>query len=115
VVKGREPYFGGDFPRRAPLQSIAAPICIAALSAVALVSSMLDIELALAAETGGPIAGQALVGSQASTWIMRTAGATPISRCLATWNRTSGMSKKQWKATCKRVVKANPGLYNKPF
>jgi hypothetical protein len=112
---GREPFFGGDFPRGAQLCSIAAPICIAALSAAALVLSGLDIELALAAETGGPIAGQALVGSQASAWIVRPAGATPISRCLATWNRTSGMSKKQWKATCKRVVKENPRLYNKPF
>jgi hypothetical protein len=41
--------------------------------------------------------------------------ASAMSRCLATWDRTSGMSKKVWKQTCKRVVKENPGLYSKPF
>ena len=111
----RVPFFGGDFERRIPKRSIATPICIAALSAVALVLSVLNIELALAAATGGPVAKQALVRSQPSKWIVRAAGASPISRCLATWDRTSGMSKKQWKATCKRVVKENPGLYSKPF
>jgi hypothetical protein len=115
VAMGRERFFGGGFGRRAPTRSMAALICIAALSAVALVLPVLDVELALAAETGGPIAGQARVRSQASKWIVRAAGASPISRCLATWDRTSGMSKKQWKSTCKRVVKENPGLYSKPF
>ena len=45
----------------------------------------------------------------------RVQTATPLSRCLATWNNTSGMSKREWKQTCKRVVKQNPGLYGKPF
>ncbi len=47
--------------------------------------------------------------------IVRTKAATPLGRCLATWNNTSGMSKREWKQTCKRVVKQNPGLYSKPF
>jgi len=40
---------------------------------------------------------------------------TPMARCMATWDRSSQMSKREWKATCKRVVKNNPRLYNKPF
>jgi len=38
-----------------------------------------------------------------------------MSRCLATWNRSSQMSKREWRDTCRRVVKTNPGLYSKPF
>jgi hypothetical protein len=89
---------------------IAARICIAALSAAALGLSVLDVELGLAAEPGEPI-----VRGQEGFWIVRAESTSPISRCLATWDRTSGMSKKEWKATCKRVVKRNPGLYSKPF
>ena len=40
---------------------------------------------------------------------------TPMARCMATWDRSSQMSKRVWKQTCRRVVKNNPGLYNKPF
>ena len=40
---------------------------------------------------------------------------TPMARCMATWDRSSQMSKREWKETCKRVVKNNPRLYNKPF
>jgi|SRR5262245_23121308 len=111
---GREPLDDGDWRmgRIAHPRSIAARMCIAALSAAALGLSVLDL-LALAAQAGAPIAGQALVRSQESKWIVRAA--SPMSRCLATWDRTSGMSKKQWKATCRRVVKENPGLYSKPF
>jgi hypothetical protein len=91
-------------------------IRIAVLSAVVLGISVLDLGFALAAETGGPNKGRALVLSQEEgKIIVRAAGTSPMSRCLATWDRTSGMSKKEWKATCKRVVKENPGLYSKPF
>jgi hypothetical protein len=38
-----------------------------------------------------------------------------MTRCLATWDRSSQMSRREWRETCKRVVKNNPGLYNKPF
>jgi hypothetical protein len=67
------------------------------------------------AATGEPNGGQALVRNQETKWMIRTEGASAMGRCLATWDRTSGMSKRQWKATCKRVVKENPGLYSKPF
>jgi hypothetical protein len=40
---------------------------------------------------------------------------TPMARCLASWDRSTQMSKREWKETCRRVVKTNPGLYNKPF
>ena len=40
---------------------------------------------------------------------------SPMARCLATWDRSSQMSRQEWKQTCKRVVKNNPGLYNKAF
>jgi hypothetical protein len=40
---------------------------------------------------------------------------SPMARCLATWDRSSQMSRQEWKQTCRRVVKNNPGLYNKPF
>jgi len=40
---------------------------------------------------------------------------TPMARCLATWSRSTQMSKREWKDTCRRVVKNNPNLYNKPF
>lgn len=75
-------------------------------------------------ETGGPNKGRALVlgqeegqeeGQEGGKTIVRVAGASPMSRSLATWDRTSGMSKKEWKATCERLVKENPGLYSKPF
>ena len=47
---------------------------------------------------------------------LQTARATSaMARCLATWDRSSQMSRREWKETCKRVVKTNPALYNKSF
>src|SRR5215471_6355135 len=100
---GREPLDGGG--RRtgngAHARSISSWICAAALSAAALGLAVLGAEFALATETGGTIAGH--VRSQESNGIVRAVGATPMSRCLATWDPTSGMSRRQWKATCRRV------------
>lgn len=48
----------------------------------------------------------------------RAAQARPNSsmqRCMATWGRSAQMSKQEWKETCKRVIRDNPGLYGKPF
>ena len=48
----------------------------------------------------------------------RAAQARPNSsmhRCMATWDRSAQMSKQEWKETCKRVIRDNPGLYGKPF
>ena len=40
---------------------------------------------------------------------------TPMSRCMATWDRATQMSKEEWRETCKRTIKENPDLYNKSF
>ena len=84
---------------------------IAALS-VAVGLSVLDVEFALAAESGGPITRQALAHRQedCSRW-----GRISHEPMFGHWDRTNGMSKKEWKATCKRAVKKNPALYGKPF
>src|SRR5262245_50964064 len=66
----------------------------------------------------GPVApplAQAPVQDREDARVIRAKSATALSRCLATWNNTSGMSRREWKQTCKRVVKQNPGLYSKPF
>ena len=47
--------------------------------------------------------------------VERVRATTPMARCLASWDRSTQMSKREWKDTCRRVVKTNPGLYNKPF
>lgn len=47
--------------------------------------------------------------------VHRVRAASAMARCLATWDRSSQMSRREWKETCRRVVKNNPGLYNKPF
>jgi hypothetical protein len=47
--------------------------------------------------------------------VSRVRAISPMARCLATWDRSTQMSKREWKETCRRVVKTNPGLYNKPF
>jgi len=114
---GREPLDSRDWRvgNATHAGSISAWICAAALSAAALGLAVSEIEFALAAEICGTIAGQPPVRNQESKGIVRTVVASPMSRCLATWDRTSGMSRKQWKATCRRVVKQNPGLYSKPF
>lgn len=40
---------------------------------------------------------------------------TPMDRCMNTWDRAAQMSKEEWRETCKRTIKENPGLYNKAF
>jgi hypothetical protein len=40
---------------------------------------------------------------------------TPMTRCMATWDRAAQMSKEEWRETCKRTIKENPGLYDKSF
>jgi hypothetical protein len=54
-------------------------------------------------------------GIPAQQGVERARVTTPMARCLATWSRATQMSKSEWKATCRRVVKNNPGLYSKPF
>ena len=40
---------------------------------------------------------------------------SPMTRCMDTWDRATQMTKQEWKETCKRTIKENPGLYDKPF
>lgn len=40
---------------------------------------------------------------------------TPMSRCMAAWDPATQMSRREWKDTCARTVKAYPSLYSKPF
>ena len=40
---------------------------------------------------------------------------SPMTRCMDTWDRATQMSKQEWKETCKRTIKENPGLYDKSF
>jgi len=54
-------------------------------------------------------------GPQAARVVIEVRAASAMSRCLATWDPTSQMSKREWRQTCRRVVKTNPSLYNKPF
>ena len=54
-------------------------------------------------------------GTPSQAAIERTGATTPMARCLASWDRSTQMSKREWKETCRRVVKNNPSLYNKPF
>jgi hypothetical protein len=54
--------------------------------------------------------------AQAAQQRMAQAGArSPMSRCMATWDRSAQMSKQEWRETCKRVIKENPRLYSKAF
>jgi hypothetical protein len=53
--------------------------------------------------------------SPAQRSVERVRATTPMARCLASWDRSTQMSKREWKDTCRRVVKTNPGLYNKSF
>jgi hypothetical protein len=48
-------------------------------------------------------------------YVQKVRTTSPMARCVATWDRSSQMSRQEWKQTCRRVVKNNPGLYNKPF
>ena len=83
-------------------------------SVVALGAASLQLGSA-SAEPVTPFLAQAPMQNREDAGVFRAKTATAMSRCLATWNRTSGMSKGEWKQTCKRVVKENPGLYSKPF
>jgi hypothetical protein len=56
---------------------------------------------------------QAQIDNLQFVWMQKTKGASPMSRCMATWGPSTQMSKQEWLATCKRVVKRHPDLYRK--
>ena len=60
----------------------------------------------------GPSIAQAQVAQQKAD---KAEAKSPMSRCMDTWDRATQMSKQEWKETCKRTIKENPGLYDKSF
>jgi hypothetical protein len=38
-----------------------------------------------------------------------------MTRCMDTWDRATQMSKEEWRESCRRSIRENPGLYTKPF
>ena len=76
-----------------------------------LLSSLSSI---LAAEGANPSLAQTLVQNPGRDKAPH-ATVSPMSRCMATWDPSTQMSKQAWRETCKRMVKENPGLYSKPF
>lgn len=40
---------------------------------------------------------------------------TPLQRCIDTWDRSTQMTKEEWRETCKRTTKEYPTLFNKPY
>jgi hypothetical protein len=71
--------------------------------------------LAFAALPAGAAPATFLLPANPQQGMLFVKAVSPMARCMATWDRSSQMSKREWKQTCKRVVKNNPGLYNKPF
>src|SRR5262245_3626226 len=88
---------------RPPLHGLGASLIVAGLS--------FPLAGATRAEPAQP--SQTKPFQQKSLQTVRATSA--MGRCLATWDRSSQMSRREWRETCKRVVKNNPGLYNKPF
>ena len=82
------------------------------LTAIAWAAVGLSTFLVTLAQVPGPSIAQVQVAQQRAG---QAVAKSPMSRCMATWDRTAQMPKQEWKETCKRVIKENPGLYNKPF
>jgi hypothetical protein len=83
---------------------------------IALCAGGITLLLASPSHAGGPDRSAFEPGKELATRAAdRRRAATPMERCMATWNRASQMSKDEWRRTCKRVVKTNPDLYGKPF
>jgi hypothetical protein len=85
---------------------------LAVTVSVLLFNSSLSI---LAAERDNPSLAQTLVQNPERGKAPNAHGVSPMSRCMATWDPSTQMSKQVWRETCKRTVKENPGLYSKPF
>ena len=82
------------------------------LTALALAAVGLSTFLVALVQVPGPSIAQAQVAQQRAG---KVGAKSAMSRCMATWDRSAQMPKQEWKDTCKRVIKENPGLYNKPF
>lgn len=69
----------------------------------------------LAAERDNPSVAQTPVQNPVRGKAPNGHAVSPMSRCMATWDPSTQMSKRVWRETCKRTVRENPGLYSKPF
>jgi hypothetical protein len=85
------------------------------LATVKLLVIAVAIELLVAANGATLTLAPARGENGKSGWVHDVKATKAMSRCMATWGPSTQMSKQEWRATCKRVVKRHPGLYNKPF
>ena len=93
-------------------RNISLPTLRAVTASVLLLNSP---GFVLAAERDNPSLAQTLVQNPERGKAPNARGESPMSRCMATWDPSTQMSKQVWRETCKRTVKENPGLYSKPF
>ena len=87
-----------------------------ALAAVALTAVGLTAFLADPGHTPGA-SGQVVAQAQVAPPKKSTEDVdqTALARCMDTWDRATQMTKEEWRESCKRSIKENPGLYTKPF
>ena len=79
------------------------------------VSVLLPGSILSAGSDNASLMAQTQVQNPARGYAPNAKAASPMSRCMATWDPSTQMSKQEWRKTCKRTVKKNPGLYSKPF
>jgi len=87
-------------------------VVLAAVKVAALAISVSLVNLPYAAEPDRLVL-QAQRSPQGGS--KTTAADTPMSRCMATWDPATQMSKREWRETCGRTIKDYPGLFSKPF
>jgi hypothetical protein len=87
---------------------------VATLATVA-VSVLLPSSILSAGSDNASLMAQTQVRNPARGYASNVKAASDMSRCMATWDPSTQMSKQEWRETCKRTVKKNPGLYSKPF
>jgi hypothetical protein len=93
-------------------RTINLPVVRAVTVSVLLLNSS---SLILAAERDNPSLAQTLVQNPGRGKAPNAHAVSPMSRCMATWDPSTQMSKQVWRETCKRTVKEYPGLYRKAF
>jgi hypothetical protein len=93
------------FPRRS----------VGLAAAVSAIAPWLFPNFTVGAVDRKPNAAQAQLVQQRGAKSDKAGLKTPIERCIATWDRTTQMSKQEWRETCKRTVKEYPDLFNRPY
>lgn len=92
------------------LIAVLAVVNMGAVGASVLIASLIH-----AAEATDPSTPAAQVAQQSGGRSKKAEVKSPMARCLESWDRTTQMSKQEWKETCKRTVKENPGLFDKAY